>query len=314
LIELAAPNPFATLGPVDYLGGSSSGASFNLSVPFKPGLIGLDLFAQGLLVTPAQNFSGGLTNGLQIELGAPQFPGLVAIQAGTFQMGSNAGAGAPYLGQSNEKPVHPVTISYGFWMGATEVTQGEYQALMGTNPSSAWGATRPVERVSWFEAQAYCAALTAQQAALGNLPAGYHYRLPTEAEWEYACRAGTTTEFNVGADLFCNQARFGYSLHSNSSCNDPSGTAPVGSYAPNAWGLFDMDGNVREWCLDTYAGYPAGAVTDPFVKGATYRVIRGGSWTHFSNTCRSANRYFSTPFHVNNADGFRVVLAPILVP
>jgi formylglycine-generating enzyme required for sulfatase activity len=309
---------------MDFLGGPSFGTIFGLSVPAKFGLIGLDLYVQGFLVTPSQGFSAGLTNGLQITLGTPSvpipgvtpLPDLATIQPGTFVMGSNAAAGAPYFGENAEKPAHSVTISYPFWMGATEVTQAQYQALMGTNPSTHSGATRPVEQVSWFNAQAYCAALTTQQAALGKVPAGYQYRLPTEAEWEYACRAGTTTEFNVSSALFCNQARFWYSYHSSSLCGFTwlSGHLPVGSYPANAWDLFDMHGNVWEWCLDSYAPYPPGAVTDPFVIGGPSQVVRGGSWAASSDSCRSAVRYPSAPGVTNNGLGFRVVLAPVLVP
>jgi len=249
--------------------------------------------------------------------GACQTPaGFVAIQPGTFQMGSNAANGAPYYNEYgwSPQPVHAVTISYAFWMGAKEVTQAQYAALMGSNPSYFGGNPNfPVERVSWFNARAYCAALTAQQAALGTVPAGYEYRLPTEAEWEYACRAGTTTEFNTGASLVCSDARFYYSYHSNSSCGSGSPVS-VGSYAPNAWGLYDMHGNVWEWCLDSVANYPAGAVTDPFVTGGPYRVIRGGSWFNDSVFCRSAVRSNLGPGNTDSTVGFRVVLAPVLVP
>jgi formylglycine-generating enzyme required for sulfatase activity len=234
-------------------------------------------------------------------------PAVVAIQPGTFDMGSNAAGGAPYFGAVG--PVHSVTISYPFWMGVTEVTQAQYQALMG----GSGGGNYPVSSLNWHEARAYCALLTAEQTASGNIPAGYEYRLPTEAEWEYACRAGTTTEFNTGTALFCNDAKFGYSYHSNSSCNS-NGTVPVGSYAPNAWGLYDMHGNVWEWCLDSYASYTAGAVTDPFVTGGPNRVIRGGSWYIYSHGCRSAIRGYGNPGITDDGVGFRVVLAPVLVP
>ena len=243
----------------------------------------------------------------------PPTPALVAIQPGTFQQGSNAPDGAPYYGEFDDPIVRQVTISYSFFMGATEVTQAQYQALMGTNPSQYVGPNNPVEQVTWNNAQAYCAALTTQQAALGNVPAGYQFRLPTEAEWEYACRAGTTTEFNTGAALFCGDAKFYYSYHSNSSCNSSS-TVPVSSYAPNAWGLYDMHGNVWEWCLDSYAGYTAGPVTDPFVTGGPSRVIRGGGWIFNSDRCRSAFRYDNFPGASYSLFGFRVVLAPVLVP
>jgi formylglycine-generating enzyme required for sulfatase activity len=243
----------------------------------------------------------------------PPVPALVAIQPGTFQMGSTAASGAPYFGDTTTQPVHAVTLSYNFWMGATEVTQAQYQALVGTNPSQFVDPNKPVERVSWTEAQAYCAALTAQQAALGNVPAGYQFRLPTEAEWEYACRAGTTSEFNGGSGLFCSEAKFGYSNHTNSSCSSTS-TSAVGSYFPNNFGLYDMHGNVREWCLDSYVGYTAGPATDPYLSGGFSQVIRGGAWDSNSNLCRSAYRSGSSASSVSNALGFRVVLGPILSP
>jgi formylglycine-generating enzyme required for sulfatase activity len=145
------------------------------------------------------------------------------------------------------------------------------------------------------------------------VPAGYQFRLPTEAEWEYACRAGTTTEFNTGAALFCGDAKFTYSYHSNSFCGSSS-TVLVSSYAPNAWGLYDMHGNVYEWCLDSFAGYITGPVTDPFVTGGPGRVLRGGSGVDGSVGCRSAYRYNYYPGFTNNNFGFRVVLAPVLVP
>jgi formylglycine-generating enzyme required for sulfatase activity len=258
------------------------------------------------------NATSNFSDGLEVLFTATQtVPGMMPIPAGTFLMGSNAPNSAPYFNNAIQQPAHQVTISYQFWMGRNEVTQSEYQALMGANPSYFPGASRPVEQVSWHDARAYCAALTAQQ--VGNLPAGYEYRLPTEAEWEYACRAGTTTEFHYGPALFCNLARFGYSFHSNSSCNNSS-TASVGSYAPNAFGLYDMHGNVFDWCLDSPAPYTSASVTDPFVTGSPYRVVRGGSWLHDSNFCRSASRLPFPPAFTHGNFGFRVVLAPVLVP
>ena len=262
-----------------------------------------------LLGFPTSNFSDGLA-----VLFTPTqiVPGMVQLPGGTFPMGSNAPNSPPYWNSFYEGPVHQVTISYSFWIGQHEVTQAEYQALMGSNPSHFVGATLPVEKVDWYDARTYCAALTAQQA--GNLPAGYEYRLPTEAEWEYACRAGTTTEFHYGPGLLCNQAQFRYSHHSGSSCNSNT-TVLVGSYAPNAFGLYDMHGNVLEWCLDSSpAPYSSAPVTDPFVTGGTIRVARGGSWAYDSEICRSASRYDRDPDFPNRELGFRVVLAPILVP
>ena len=290
----------------------------------NPWLAGGKVFVQSWYRDPLAVKTSNLSNALELTLRNPPptpcvtpVPGMVAIPAGTFMMGSDAPTGAPYFNGPKQKPAHPVTISYCFWIGETEVTQAQYSSLMGTNPSFFPGANHPVESVTWFDAQAYGAALTAQQAALGNVPAGYQYRLPTEAEWEYACRAGTTTEFHYGPSLACNQARFSYSfdLTPPASCQNPSGTVPVGSYAPNAWGLYDMHGNVLEWCLDYYAPYSAGAVTDPFVSAGLYRLHRGGGWFYESNLCRSAVRSsFTVPNNSSNGLGLRVVLAPILVP
>jgi formylglycine-generating enzyme required for sulfatase activity len=296
----------------------------------NPWVLGDKVFVQSWYRDPSAPKTSNLSNALELTLRAPApvpcvtpIPGMVVIPAGTFSMGSNAAGGPPYYGDSTTQTVHQVTLSYCFWMGETEVTQAQYSSLMGSNPSyfpvPVPVANNPVEQVSWFDAQAYCAALTAQQSAQGNVPQGYQYRLPTEAEWEYACRAGSTTEFNVGASLFCNQAMFRYSHHSNSECWNSyggpyPGPRPVGSYAPNAWGLYDMHGNVWEWCLDSWANFSAGAVTDPFVTGGPYRVIRGGGWSYDSHGCRSAGRFSLGPGSKGNSLGFRVVLAPVLVP
>jgi formylglycine-generating enzyme required for sulfatase activity len=288
----------------------------------SPYVTGQVFNAQGWFRDPGAPRQTNLSNALRFALGTtipwPAPPGMVAIPAGSFMMGSSVGGAAPYFGDSIEQPIHQVTISYCFWMGDSEVTQAQYLALMGANPSGFVGPNNPVERVTWFDAKAYCDALTAQQTALGNVPPGYQYRLPTEAEWEYACRAGTTTEFNVGASLFCSQAKFWYSHHSGAYCfvvgGPGTGTAPVRSHAPNAWGLYDMHGNVSEWCLDSLAAYSDDASTNPFVGGGPERVLRGGGWIDFSSFCRSAVRYSFGPNYSFSDFGFRVVLAPILVP
>jgi formylglycine-generating enzyme required for sulfatase activity len=132
-------------------------------------------------------------------------------------------------------------------------------------------------------------------------------------EHKYACRAGTTTEFHYGPDLFCPDAQFYASYSPNARCNF-LGTAPVGSHAPNAFGLYDMHGNVYEWCLDSISNLSSAAVTDPFTTGGPYRVIRGGSWYSLSIYCRSAFRDDNVPGNGNYGIGFRVVLAPVLVP
>jgi formylglycine-generating enzyme required for sulfatase activity len=254
----------------------------------------------------------GVSRGLVVRRTPPV--GTVAIQPGSFAMGSNAPSGAPYYNASAQQPVHTVVITYPFWMGRHEVTQAEYLALMGSNPSAWPGPQRPVTNVSWASARAYCAALTVQETLAGNVPAGYEYRLPTEAEWEYACRAGTTTEFNLGDALTCGDALIFLSDHTGQLCTSGSGTFDVGSFAPNAWGLYDMHGNVSEWCLDAYAGYQPGEVEDPFVSAGLQRVVRGGSFVAASRDCRSARRLLGNPVSVGVELGFRVVLAPILVP
>ncbi len=263
--------------------------------------------------SPAGQGTSNFSNGLSVAFPTtgPPIPTMVQIPAGTFLMGSSAASGVPYYGPIG--PVHSVTISQSFWMSETEITQAQYQGMKGSNPSSSLGAYLPVEQATWYDARAYCAALTAQEQAAGNVPAGMEYRLPTEAEWEYACRAGTTTEFNVGSGLHCDRAKFAHSYHSNSSCR-PLFTVNVGSYSANAFGLYDMHGNVMEWCLDSYVDYSAASQTDPFVTGGATRVIRGGSWVHDSSRCRSAWRDDVSPGIFWDALGFRVVLAPVLVP
>ena len=319
LLSTTPPNPFVTVGPTFWFGGASAPAQFPLVIPAIPSLLGVSLYAQGALVDIQHGNSIGLTNGLRLRIQSPgpDLTKVAPIPAGTFSMGSDAPNGAPYFGPIG--PVHQVTISKPFWMGRHEVTQAEYEALMGVNPSSFWGPDRPVDNVSWFNAVAYCDALNAQQTALGRVPVGYQYRLPTEAEWEYACRAGTTTEFHYGPALFCDQARFAYSHHSTpvATCNDPFGTVAVGSYDPNAWGLYDMHGNVWEWCMDSDSSYTASAKTDPYVSGGPGRVIRGGSWNPWNSSsvkCRSAFRDYDVSWYSDSNFGFRVVLAPVLVP
>ena len=260
--------------------------------------------------------TSNFSEGLEVQFDAALLvPTMVSIPAGSFSMGSNAGPGAPYFAQVGEQPVHMVTITQDFWMGATEITQEEYQAFMGTTPSYFQGSDFPVEQVSWDDAREYCALLTTQQSAAGLIPGGFEYRLPTEAEWEYSCRAGTTTEFNVGAGLFCGQARFGYSHHSNTFCPLML-TVAVGSHAPNAWGLYDMHGNVFEWCLDDLDNYTDAPQIDPFVSGTLfpmYPVIRGGAWLADSDFCRSATRLSAAPSGRHSSLGFRVVLAPVII-
>ena len=187
-------------------------------------------------------------------------------------------------------------------MSDHETTQAEYESVMGSNPSSFKGSTLPVEQVSWDDAVSYCAKLTVRELAAGRIVAGQAYRLPTEAEWEYAARAGTT-------------GRFAGELDSMGWYGDNSGgkTHAVKGKQANGWGLYDMHGNVFEWCSDWYGDYPSGSVTDPTgPTGATdgdFRVIRGGSWWNNPWNCHSAYRARVAPGFRFNLKGFRSVLS-----
>ncbi len=216
------------------------------------------------------------------------------IPAGTFTMGDASG-------EDDETP-HEVTLTKPFKMGVHEVTQDQYEQVMGVNPSEWKGADNPVDTVSWEDAVEFCRRLSELPAekAAGNV-----YRLPTEAEWEYACRAGTTTKYSFGDD----ESNLGdYAWYGD---NSDANTHPVGGKKPNAWGLYDMHGNVWEWCQDWYGDYPSGSVTDP--SGATsgsYRVFRGGGWSSTAEICRSANRGGGYPSFRVSCFGFRVCLSP----
>jgi len=252
---------------------------------------------------------------------------MVWIPPGTFVMGSPTSEAE----RGSDETQHTVTLTQGFYTGEYLVRQADYLAVLGNNPS--WFTTedengnpipldlsRPVEQVSWDDATNYCARLTGQEQAAGRLPAGWVYRLPTESEWEYACRAGTTTAFYCGNALRSGMVNFYGSWEYDASVGDiynPNGiylacTTPVGGYQPNPWGLYDMDGNVWEWCRDWYGSYPAGSVTDPQGPASgSYRVIRGGSWSNGAGSCRSAYRnYDNRPSGGYGDIGFRAVLAP----
>ena len=210
---------------------------------------------------------------------------------------------------TNESPQTVVTLSQGFWMERYEVTQWEYTSLIGTNPATFTSDTnQPVEQVSWYDADTYCARLTAQEHAAGRVPAGYAYRLPTEAEWQYAARAGTTTAFSFGDDptytLLPSYAWFN---------GDSSLTShDVGTKLPNPWGLYDMAGNVWEWCADWYGPYSGGSLTDPTGPSTgSSKVMRGGSWVFPGGDARSADRNFNPPIFSSFGIGIRVVLGPV---
>jgi formylglycine-generating enzyme required for sulfatase activity len=246
-------------------------------------------------------------------------PVLVNLQGGTFVMGTPPSEPEQ---AAWEGPQTTVTLSGAWLTGQYEVTQGEYQAVMGSRPSYFSGDTnRPVEQVSWSNATNYCARLTQALRAAGCLPAGWAYRLPTEAEWEYACRAGAPAAFSHGPALRSGMANFDGRQEYDAAIGtvaNPAGillgrTTAVGEYAPNAWGMHDLQGNVWEWCQDWW-GYrlPGGSVTDPRGPASgTQRVLRGGGWYSAARACRSAYRAPGTPEYRGNEAGFRVVLAPV---
>ena len=212
----------------------------------------------------------------------------VLIEAGSFAMGSEDGG-------RGEQPVHQVTISPPFSLGKYEVTQGQWEAVMGRNPSqfSDCGRTCPVEQVSLWDVELFLDELN----VWGD---GATYRLPTEAEWEYAARAGTQTAYHFGDDA----AQLGaYAWYRNNA----AGTShPIGQKQPNGWGLYDMLGNVREWTTDRYTRYPRGAQRDRRV----FWVNRGGSWHSTARDCRAARRNGHRPDHRDDALGFRLARVP----
>ena len=239
--------------------------------------------------------------------GAWPAPGLrfVWLPAGSFTMGSPATEAER---GADEGPQMRVTLSRGFYIGRYEVTQGEYLSVIGSNPSGFTGDTnRPVEKVSWNDAANYCAQLTARERTAERLPAGWAYRLPTESEWEYASRAGSTNRFSFGEDTDYSQLG-NYAWY---NANSVSASHTVGGKLSNTWGLYDVSGNVWEWCSDWYGVYLGGIVTDPqgAVSGSS-RVIRGAGWNDVAGSCRLANRNYNTPTARDNRIGFRVVLAP----
>ncbi len=226
------------------------------------------------------------------------------IPPGSFLMGSPANE----LQRHRNESQHRVTFSKGFYMQATEVTQKQWKAVMGDNPSQfkECGEDCPVEMVSWNEIQVFL-------EKLNNLEKSNRYRLPTEAEWEYAARAGTTTPFSFGDCLKTDQASYNGTIPTTGCPKGKSNksTRPVASFPPNAWGLYDMHGNVWEWCQDWYGKYPPNSVVDPTgPKEGTDRINRGGGWSSRAGSCRSASRYYNYPDYWENGVGFRLVYDP----
>ena len=219
---------------------------------------------------------------------------MIRVEPGSFMMGSENG--------DDDETVHRVTLTQAYYLGETEVTQAQWRAVMGNNPSYFQGDSRPVENVSWDDAVAFCRKLNDQ----GKAPRGWKFTLPTEAQWEYAARGG-------------NKSR-GYTYSGSNDVGDVawytsnSGdeTHAVRQKGANELGLYDMSGNVWEWCLDWYKSYSSGAVTDPQeLQSSFYRVMRGGCWDNSAQYCRSAARPDSSPDNRDNGVGFRLALVPV---
>jgi len=223
------------------------------------------------------------------------------IPSGTFMMGSPPNE----PGRSDDETLHKVTLTKGFYMQTTQVTQKQWQAVMGNNPSHFKNDENcPVEQVSWDDVQEFIRKLNEKEGT-------DKYRLPSEAEWEYACRAGTITPFYFGKCLSTDQANYdgNYPLEGCPNGIFREKTVPVGSFPANAWGLYDMHGNVWEWVADIYSneGVYIGEQTDPIYTGSgSRRVNRGGSWRSSAQLCRSARRLSNSPVSRGNDLGFRL--------
>ena len=222
---------------------------------------------------------------------------LIWVNQGAFGMGS------PSAEESRNKAEGPqtrVTLTKGFWLGKTEVTQAQYEMVMGENPSTFKdvGTNAPVENVSWIDAMAFCEKLNSRERTAGRLPEGFAYTLPTEAQWEYAARAGSTDAYPHDLESIAwHKKNSGESSH------------PVAQKKPNKLGIYDMQGNIVEWCYDWYGNYPGGEVTDP--KGPQrgyYRIARGGSWRTEDRTLRFAARSGGSAGRLDYTIGFRLAL------
>ena len=238
------------------------------------------------------------------ELGLEMLP----ISTGTFILGSPL---SELSRDPEEGPQTRVTLTRSYWLGKFEVTQKQWRAVMGNNPAHFQGDELPVESVSWFDAMEFCRRLNEKECSADRLPEGYEYTLPTEAQWEYVCRAGTTGPY---ADTLDEMAWFFKGMFSKGSSTK---THPVGQKKPNAWGFYDMHGNVWEWCrnwiyLEEGGFYPGGRVIDyTGPSSGSSRVARGGGWYSAARFCRSAERFGNHPDNRNNGLGFRLALCPV---
>ncbi len=245
-------------------------------------------FPEASLVAGAQR-TLDIGNGVSLDL--------VWIPAGEFMMGSRFGEEGRV---TTEGLRHRVTLSHGFWMGKYPVTQAQWEQVMGGNPSAAKGPRLPVNQVNWTDCQAFVEALNRRIASVRLLAA-----LPTEAQWEYACRAGTSTRFYSG-DRDEDLAGAGWFLRN--SDNKPH---EVGQKLQNNWGLYDMHGNVWRWCQDRLAPYPREPAVDPSgPDSGDDRVMRGGAWNGEADICRAAYRFSYPPSYRIMTAGLRIVVVP----
>ena len=231
----------------------------------------------------------------------------VWVPPGSFLMGSPL---TEHDRSTNESPQTYVSFSRGYWIERYEVTQSQYSSVMGTNPSRFYNyPNRPVEQVSWFDATNYCGRLTARERGAGRVPAGYEYRLATEAEWECAARAGSTTAFSYGEDpSYLALTNYAWIL-----TNGAAMTHDVGTKLPSAWGIYDMAGNLWEWTRDNYGPYAGGWVVDAIgPPSGNNKVMRGGSFRFAGGDCRAATREYNPPTFASDGIGIRVVLGPQL--
>ena len=263
------------------------------------------------MVTSACSFASKSTEGksfdnARIEKKISNSIGMefVYLPPGSFLRGSPSDE----LGRESDEKQQWVTLTNGFYLQTTEVTQGQWKAVMGVPPLHIINCTDncPVERVSWNDAQEFI-------HKLNRLEGTHHYRLPTEAEWEYAARAGSNTAFANG-EISIRDCGYDSTLSDIGWYCGNSDTYPhhpVAQKNPNAWGLFDMHGSVAEWCADWYGHYPPGSVTDPMgTPNGTERVLRGGGLADDARSCRSANRYSLRPDIIFDYIGFRLVRSP----
>ncbi len=258
------------------------------------------LLLGGDIALRAENAQDSAHHGrnITLEFGEDAKLAMVWVPPGSFEMGDGSSDEDSW---DDERPQTKVTFTQGFWLGKTEVTQAQWEAVMENNPSKFRGGNLPVEQVSWDDAMEFCRKLTRMASEAGALIPGYEYSLPTEAQWEYACRAGTTTphagELEALAWYYENS---GHRTH------------PVGTKEANAWGFHDMHGNVSELCHDWYGQYPGGEVEDPAGTDSGWgRIYRGGDWSNTRSSLRSASRSWNLPRISNYFIGFRLALRPV---